>query len=179
MGAQIAIVQSRDDERALLLHLKRRYQLLALPRMFDQREITPVELGELDATAQVLFRLQDAALFQQSIREIDGRAGQYQVDRSRLLGRFLEWNRTDWVGEHEAQAGRFYFNRPSGRDDEASQALESVYRAIRSWIQKNSPLRSEGRHPMFIGAHLARMIQEKRARVVYPNGDKVVLVPNV
>lgn len=179
MGAQIAIVQSRDDERALILHLQSQYQLLALPRILDRREVAPVALGDLDANEQILFRSQDAPMFQQSIQEIEGKPDQYQVNRNRLLGRFLEWDRTEWVGEREAQAGRFYFDRPSGSNDDASHALESTYRAIRSWIQKNSPLRSEGRHPMFVGAHLAKMVQEERARVVYPNGDEVVLVPNV
>jgi hypothetical protein len=91
---------------------------------------------------------------------------------------FIEWNRTVWEHEGEAQAGRFYYQRPSRHAIDSSRRMEQTFRAIQAWIKKRSAMRSDERHPMYVGEHLSAMVRNGRACVVYPNGSRVKLVNN-
>lgn len=177
MGSQIAIVQSAEDEQELVSFLQEKHRFLALPRVLPRADLDPVEFGASDADKQLFFLETDAQLMREHVRPIEGGSGGYQVDRNSVRGLFIEWNRTTWEREGEAQAGRFYFDRPVS-STESSRTMDRAFRAIQTWTKKHSPMRSDERHPMYVSRHLASMVREGRARIVYPNGSDVKLVEN-
>lgn len=178
MGSQIAIAQAAQDEAEAVQFLQQRHRFVAVPRVLSGPEVQAVELGRCEAVKQLFFLAEDADKVLGHIRQLTDRPGEHQVDRGELRGLFIEWNRTVWEREGEAQAGRFYFDRPSPPHDPSARIMDATMRQLTSWIKKSYPLRSDRRHPTYVGPHLSEMVRAGRARVVYPNGSAVKLVEN-
>lgn len=175
MGSQIAIVQSSPDEQELVTFLQQRERFVAVPFMMSRRDVQPVELGRCDAVEQMIFRAEDAPRLMAAIKEVENSPGKFQIDRNKWQGWFIEWDRTVWARKGEAQAGRFYYDRPRPPDSSA-QVIDRTMKAIQTWVKKHSPAHSDDRHPMYVGADLWAKVQEGSARIVYPNGSAVTLV---
>jgi len=178
MGSQIAIAQAAQDEAEAVQFLQKRHRFLAVPRVLAGPQVQAVELGSCEAVKQLFFLSEDADTVLTHIQPITGRPGEYHVDREELRGLFIEWNRTVWEREDEAQAGRFYFDRPSPPLNPSARIMDRTIGAFAGWIKKSYPLRSDRRHPTYVGPHLAERIHAGRARIVYPNGSDVKLVEN-
>ena len=178
MGSQIAIVQSAQDERDLVSFLGQRNPFLALPRVIPHSHPVPAELGTSTAEKQVFFLVEEMEMILAHIRPIGGQLGEYQVDRVRTSGLVIEWNRTVWEHPGEAQPGRFYLQRPLSPVSDASRIMERTFHAIQAWTKRTSPMRSDERYPMYVGADLWTLIRNGRARIVHPNGSEVKLVEN-
>ena len=177
MASQIAIAQAAEDERTLVEQLER-YSLLTLPRTFEELEPSPAKWGSSDAEKQVIFVPDAADDLVASVREVEGTPNRYQIHRSAMRGLFLEWNRTTWPRAQEAEPGRFYYDRVSAPSDARIAKTDTAFRAIQRWIKASSPLRSERRHPTYVGARLAEMIRQGEVRLTYPNGTEVSLIEN-
>jgi hypothetical protein len=179
MGSQIACVQTVQDESECVDALKGKHRLFAVPRAGPAALLKPTELGKCQAAKQLLFLEEDIDAVTANVREIEGGAGEYQIDRVPIKGLFIEWNRTTWHEDRTAQSGRFYFSQSTEQNRASQRVMRRLMRTIQLLIKKNSPMRSDERYPIYVGTHAWSMIQKGQARLVYPNGSPVRLVENV
>jgi len=177
MGLQTLVVQAPLDERVVVDFLAEEARWLAAPRQFTEPQLPTALLDDLPANRLILFRAEDLATLEGAVIPLRGESGQYLVDRVRVEGLFIEWNRTDWQDSKMPQAGRFYYDG-SDASSQSSQAVERTMRKLQRWIRATYPLRSTQRLPTYVGPHCAESLRRGEIEIRHPNGTPMELVRN-
>ena len=188
MGRQIQIAQSAVDERDLQIFLAKKWKLLCLPRVGSSPVPEPIPFGNCDSMDQIIFPAALSAFVVSGWQRLKPAEWRGETEAGNLghmsSTRFLasvEWRRTDRVGEHYVTGGRFYLHTP-GRHPQPSPeqklAVQQLFNAIVSKVQRSYPMRSFNRYPTYVGPDLARQIGEGHATLKFAGGEVVETVPN-
>jgi hypothetical protein len=181
MSIQVQIAQDVEDDRATVAWLAERGTWLCLPRIVEGAP-RPRPL-DLDARALIVFPAENEKLVVDGVKAMpafDGTKKNAASEDGR--GFYMQWNRTHEksAGEYVvggADAARFYYHPMTPAPPRAA-TVEKVVKALVKHVQQTSPLTTEGRIPLFIGPHLAERWRAKSAKILYPNGTVIPLVPN-
>jgi hypothetical protein len=175
MGIQVQVAQTPSDEREVVSFLLEKWDLRCLPRAWRGQTPAPRQLGECDAGAQIFFPAELEAEVLRRVNPIVVKVGEFQVYP--MAGVSIEWSRSGWLGPGKARAGRFYLDTAGGAPGDAPHLLKAVMDRLVRHIKRVSPLASDARFPVHVGADLARNIGLGTMQLVYPNGSVMPLKP--
>ena len=144
---------------------------------------------EMPQQGGCLFLPQFESLVLASLSTPNGRS--WQLVRE---GLYLEWTKNKANSREDdryagplvySETGRIYLPSLTLDDrvpDEIAgswKALSRVFASIKRHIVKMSPLRSDEKHPLYVGPGLATQVEAGTATVLYANGvTEMPLVPN-
>jgi hypothetical protein len=176
VSIQIQIAQSAKDEVDFAEYLRSigidRFHEKFFPRgVWQPRESweSRDDVSELDD--QVLcFRSTDLKAVESMIKPA------IAPDPVDLVSDYLritvEWSLTRRNSCHGYFPGRVYWGNPTGAYHHAPGAIEvrKLVTKITSQIKKTFPLRTDHKHPTYVGPELARLVEEGTAHVAFGNG---------
>lgn len=175
MGTQVQVAQTPSDEREVVDFLLRKWDLRCLPRAWRGQTPVPRPLGECDAGKQLLFPAELEAEVLRRVIPIAAHEGEFHVYP--MAGVSIEWSRSELLGPGKVRAGRFYLDTSGGAAGDDPRTLKAVMNGLVRHIKQVSPLVSDDRYPVHVGADLARNIGLGTMQLVYPNGSAVPLKP--
>jgi hypothetical protein len=167
---QIRIALSLEDEKKLIDSLAK-YDLYCLPRFFLTNSPKILNLGGLLDRDQVIFSKEFKQEILYKIKPVLNNPLKFHVFPKN--GNCIEWDRSITDESRELHTpGRFYFKPDLEENAEESEYLTKVYRFICREIKKNS-FKSKDHTPIYVGKHLASLIEQDVCQLTYGSNTKV------
>lgn len=180
MGTQIQLAQAPADEREMIEWLKDKGRFLALPRLFQERKPTPVDLGQCKARELIFFPESVSKTLLGLVIPCEGVDGTFLIEPSERAGLVIEWLRTARPVKKAIELGgpsvrRLYFD-PAPKPKGVSADMAKVTSQLFAYVRRSSPAKSDGKIPHYVGKHLLARVQKGEVQLVKPNGDPIKLV---
>ncbi|WP_147442769.1 hypothetical protein [Corallococcus interemptor] len=169
MSTQFRIAVDERDEQRLCEFLRDRWQAMCAPRFSMNPQLEAVPVGQCSSPEQVVFPADLLALVQGRVAPVVGRDGEFHVYPK--AGACLEWTRAQ-ARDRNVIPGRFYLDASPGGGAEGRR-LKNMMKELLAFVEKESPLVSKDKVPIFVGRSLSERVSRGDAQVLYGGGSPV------